>query len=57
MVVGVQYASSKLGINIIPYNRLQRYVGGIDLKSAVQDNVALKMSFGLTFAMAGFMSF
>jgi hypothetical protein len=40
---------------MIPYNRLQKYVSGIDLKSAVQDNVAFKMSFGTTFAMAAFM--
>ncbi|TVY83607.1 hypothetical protein LSUE1_G002643 [Lachnellula suecica] len=38
LVVGVQYASSK-GINIIPYNRLQKYFTSIDVRSAVQDNV------------------
>lgn len=42
------------GIHLVPYNRLQRYVKGIDLRSAVQDNVALKLSFGATFALAGF---
>ncbi|KAF8866007.1 hypothetical protein BDZ45DRAFT_640986 [Acephala macrosclerotiorum] len=52
-----QYASSHLGINIIPYNRLQRYITSIDLRSAVQDNVAFKLSFGTTFAMAAFLQF
>jgi hypothetical protein len=52
-----QYASSQLGINIIPYNRLQRYVTSIDLRSAVQDNIAFKVSFGTTFALAAFMRF
>merc|ERR1712093_50677 len=56
LVVGVQYASNH-GINIIPYNRLQRYVTSIDLRSAVQDNVAFKISFGTTFALAAFMHF
>ncbi|KAI9049334.1 hypothetical protein LZ554_007178 [Drepanopeziza brunnea f. sp. 'monogermtubi'] len=56
LVVGVQYASS-YGINVLPYERLQRYVKGIDLRSAVQDNVAFKVSFGTTFALAAFMQF
>jgi len=56
LVVGVQYASNH-GINIIPYNRLQKYVTSIDLRSAVQDNVAFKISFGTTFALAAFMHF
>lgn len=57
LIVGVQYASSHLGINIIPYNRLQRYITSIDLRSAAQDNVAFKLSFGTTFAMAAFLQF
>ncbi|KAE9374890.1 hypothetical protein N431DRAFT_336514 [Stipitochalara longipes BDJ] len=56
LVVGVQWASS-YGIHIIPYNRLQKYVTSIDLRSAVQDNVAFKISFGTTFALAAFMQF
>ncbi|KAH9221872.1 hypothetical protein DL95DRAFT_327292 [Leptodontidium sp. 2 PMI_412] len=56
LVVGVQYASNH-GVNIIPYNRLQKYVTSIDLRSAVQDNVAFKISFGTTFALAAFMQF
>jgi hypothetical protein len=53
---GMQWASS-YGINVIPYNRLQKYFTSIDLRSAVQDNVAFKLSFGTTFAMAAFMEF
>ncbi|RDW70212.1 hypothetical protein BP5796_08609 [Coleophoma crateriformis] len=56
LVVGVQVASS-YGINLLPYNRLQKYVTSIDLRSAVQDNVAFKVSFGSTFALAAFMQF
>lgn len=55
-VVAVQWASS-YGINVIPYNRLQKYVTGMDVRSAVQDNVAFKISFGTTFALAAFMQF
>jgi hypothetical protein len=33
---------------------LQRYIKGIDFKGAVRDNVALKVSFGLMFALSGF---
>jgi len=51
-----QWASS-YGINVIPYNRLQKYVTGMDVRSAVQDNVAFKISFGTTFALAAFMQF
>jgi len=55
-VVAVQMAS-RYGINVIPYNKLQKYVTSIDLRSAVQDNVAFKISFGTTFALAAFMQF
>ncbi|TVY38171.1 hypothetical protein LSUB1_G002242 [Lachnellula subtilissima] len=51
-----QWASS-YGVNVIPYNRLQRYFTSLDLRSAVQDNVAFKLSFGTTFAMASFLEF
>ncbi|KAF1346537.1 hypothetical protein BDV97DRAFT_357269 [Delphinella strobiligena] len=53
LIIGVQAAESR-GIHIIPYNRLQKYFTNIDLRSAVQDNVAFKLSFGATFALAGF---
>ena len=51
-----QWASS-YGINVIPYNKVQKYVENVDLRSAVQDNVAFKLSFGATFALAAFMHF
>lgn len=55
-LIKAKYASSR-GINILPYDRLQRYVNGIDLRSAIQDNMAFKISFGTTFALAAFMHF
>lgn len=55
-VVIVQVASH-YGVNVIPYNKLQRFVTSINLRSAVQDNVAFKISFGTTFALAAFMQF
>ena len=37
--------------------RLQEYVKGVNLSSAVNDNVAFKISFGLMFALAAFGDF
>lgn len=54
---GTHQVLSSYGINLIPYGRLQKYVTSIDLRSAVQDNVAFKISFGTTFALAAFMQF
>ena len=56
MLMLAQYMASH-GYNIIPTTRIQRYVKGIDLRSAVEDNVAFKLSFGLTFALASLGSF
>lgn len=56
MLIFAQYLASK-GYNVIPTTKLQRYVKGIDLRSAVEDNVAFKLSFGLTFALASLASF
>ncbi|KAI4229878.1 MAG: hypothetical protein L6R36_000524 [Xanthoria steineri] len=55
-VVVVQYAVS-YGYNIIPVGRIQRYVKGIDLKRAVEENPAFKLSFGVTFALASMAKF
>jgi hypothetical protein len=33
---------------------LQRYFTSMDLRSAMQDNVAFKLAFGATFALTGF---
>ncbi|TEY39864.1 hypothetical protein BOTCAL_0449g00010 [Botryotinia calthae] len=56
MVVGIQWASSH-GLNIIPTDRIQRYIKHINLRSLMEENVAFKVSFGTTFAMAAFMRF
>nr|POE56523.1 hypothetical protein CFP56_33495 [Quercus suber] len=45
LVVGVQTAEH-YGVRLIPYNKLQGYVKGVDLRSAIQDNAAFKLSFG-----------
>ncbi|KEQ96770.1 hypothetical protein AUEXF2481DRAFT_3465 [Aureobasidium subglaciale EXF-2481] len=54
LIVGVQFAESQLGISLVPYGRMQRYFTSIDLRSAMQDNVAFKLAFGATFALTGF---
>lgn len=51
-----QYAAS-YGYNIIPVGRIQRYVKGIDLNRAVEENPAFKLSFGVTFALASMAKF
>ncbi|TKA78588.1 hypothetical protein B0A55_03870 [Friedmanniomyces simplex] len=56
LVVGVQTAEY-YGIHLVPYGRLQSYVKGVDLRSAVQDNVAFKLSFGTLFALSAFAEF
>ena len=55
-VLWQQWAAS-YGYNIVPTSRIQKYVKGIDLRSAVQDNVAFKLSFGATFMLAAFAEF
>lgn len=55
-IVVWQYAARK-GYNIIPVDRLQGYVRGVNLRSAINDNVAFKISFGLMFALAAFGDF
>ena len=42
------------GYNIIPTSKLQKYLKSIDLRSALEDNVAFKLSFGATFMLAAF---
>lgn len=56
MVTRAQFIESR-GIHIIPYGRLQRYFSNINLRTAVQNNVAFKLSFGATFALAAFAEF
>lgn len=52
-VVAIQTAES-YGIHLVPYGMLQRYAKSVDLRSAVQDNAAFKISFGLMFALSAF---
>lgn len=49
----MQYAASK-GIHVVPYKRIQRYLKGVNVKRALEENIAFKVSFGLTFALAAF---
>lgn len=51
-----QFLESR-GIHIIPYNRIQKYAKNIDVRSALQDNVAFKLTFGVTFTLAAFAEF
>ncbi|KAJ6132350.1 hypothetical protein N7471_007565 [Penicillium samsonianum] len=55
-VVLVEFAASK-GYNIIPINRIQKYVKSVDLGRAMSEKRPFKMSFGVTMAMAAFANF
>ena len=46
-----QYLAS-MGIHVVPRKRIQRYVKGIDLRAALEDNMAFKFAFGATFLLA-----
>jgi len=56
LIVGVNMLELR-GIHVIPYQRIQKYVKGVDLRSLVEDNIPRKIAFGTTFALAGFGSF
>ncbi|KAF2811138.1 uncharacterized protein BDZ99DRAFT_462413 [Mytilinidion resinicola] len=56
LVFGVQFIESR-GIHIIPYERIQRNFKTTNVRSLIQDNVAFKLSFGATFALAAFAKF
>lgn len=56
-MVGVSTLEHYAGFRIVPYKMIQRYVTSVDVRSALQDNVALKISFGLMFALSGFAEF
>lgn len=55
--LGVHTAEKRLGVSLIPYETLQKYVKGVNLRSAVQDDAALKVSFAVMVALTGFASF
>ncbi|KAM3417881.1 hypothetical protein BST61_g6101 [Cercospora zeina] len=54
LVAGVQSAESYLGLRLVPYQTLGKFVHHVDLKSAVRENVAFKISFGVMFALSAF---
>lgn len=56
LIVGVQTAES-YGIHLVPYQWIQGYAKSVDLRSAVQDNAAFKISFGMMFALSAFAEF
>jgi hypothetical protein len=53
----VLQAIESRGIHVIPYQFLQRRFKQTNVRSLVRDNVAFKLSFGLTFALAAFAEF
>ncbi|CEJ60274.1 hypothetical protein PMG11_08854 [Penicillium brasilianum] len=55
-LVLVEWAASK-GYNILPLNRLQKYVKNADLRRMVSENRPFKISFGLMMATAAFAQF
>jgi len=56
LVFGVQFLETR-GIHLIPRERIQSYFKNVNVRSAIQDNVAFKLAFGTTFALAGFAQF
>lgn len=56
LVFGVQALESR-GIHIVPWGMLRRYYSETNLRSAILDNVAFKLAFGASFALAGFAKF
>ncbi|KAJ5958569.1 uncharacterized protein N7479_005719 [Penicillium vulpinum] len=55
-VVLIEYAASK-GYNVLPINRIQKYVKRVDLRRAMREKRPFKMSFGAMMAMAAFANF
>jgi hypothetical protein len=52
----LQWAASK-GYNILPINRMQKYVKNVDLRRAMSEHRPFKMSFGTVMALAAFAQF
>lgn len=55
-VVLVEWAASK-GYNLLPLNWIQQSVSSVDVQRAVLDQMPLKVSFGVTMALAAFARF
>lgn len=45
------------GIHLIPYETMGKYIKNVNVRSTLQNNVAFKLSFGATFALAAFAQF
>ena len=56
LVLGAQALESR-GIRIIPYDRIQSTFKSVNVRGALQNNIAFKLSFGVTCALASFGSF
>lgn len=56
LMLGVQYLESR-GLHVVPWQRMQRYASGINIRTALQDNVAFKLSFSAMFTLAAFAEF
>ena len=57
LILICKQALESRGLHIVPWQRIQGFARGINVRSAVQDNVAFKLSFGATFALAAFAEF
>lgn len=52
----VQWAASK-GYNILPLNRVQKYIKNANVRRMIYENRPFKISFGAMMAMAAFAQF
>lgn len=52
----VQWAASN-GYNILPLNRVQKYIKNADVRRMISENRPFKISFGTMMAMAAFAQF
>lgn len=53
----VWQVAARKGYNFIPVEKVQRYFTNVDVRSAINDNLAFKISFGLMFALSAFGEF
>lgn len=53
-VIVLQWASS-MGLNVLPWKRIQSYVKGVDVDRLVHENIAFKVAFGTSLAVATFL--
>jgi len=55
-IAGVQFLESR-GLHIVPTERIQGWVKGIDVSKLINENVAFNICYGVTFALAAFAEF